>query len=61
LKGRATKQLRAEGIHPESNCWARGQWKVFLDSQRDIERAVEYVEINPTKEGLPPQHWSFVV
>jgi REP element-mobilizing transposase RayT len=61
LKGRATKQLRAERICPASDCWARGQWKVFLNSQRDIGRAIKYVEDNPAKEGLPPQRWSFVV
>jgi REP element-mobilizing transposase RayT len=61
LKGRATRQLRAEGVCPESNCWARGQWKVFLNSQRDIERAIRYVEGNPEKEGLRPQQWSFIV
>jgi REP element-mobilizing transposase RayT len=61
LKGRATRQLKAENIHPPSPCWARGQWKVFLNSTEDIRRSVEYVENNPAKEGLPRQDWSFVL
>ena len=34
--------------------------KVFLDSPKDIERTIPYVEDNPTKMRLPRQHWSFV-
>ena len=60
LKGYATRQLRAEGFHPPSRCWARGEWKVFLDSPEDIQRAIRYVEENPKKEGLPRQHWKSV-
>jgi REP element-mobilizing transposase RayT len=69
LKGDATQQLVAEGIHPvgdliEKNgrppkCFARGQWKVFLDPE-DVPRAIRYVEDNPSKEGKKPQRWSFV-
>ena len=32
--------------------FARGLWKVFLDSAADIERAIRYVENNPLREGL---------
>lgn len=70
LKGDATGQLIKEGIHPLRNyqagaarppkCWARGEWKVFLDPE-DVPRAVTYVEDNPLKEGLKRQHWDFVV
>ena len=70
LKGDATRQLEREGIHPlaewkESGkrtpkCWARGEWKVFLDPE-DVSRAVRYVEENPVKEGKREQRWSFVV
>jgi hypothetical protein len=41
--------------------WARKWWKVFLDDEEDILRAIRYVERNPRKEGKPPQRWSFVV
>jgi REP element-mobilizing transposase RayT len=70
LKGDATRRLIDENIHPMSRfprrngrlpkAWARGEWKVFLDSAEDILRAIRYVEENPIKEGLPPQRWSFV-
>ena len=70
LKAAATRQLMEEAIHPfrhlpfkngaPPKCFARGQWKVFLDTVRDISRAVRYVENNPEKEGLPRQDWSFV-
>jgi hypothetical protein len=40
--------------------WASRGWKVYLDSNEDIERAIRYVEANPIKEGLKKQVWSFV-
>ncbi|MGD0519273.1 MAG: hypothetical protein ABSA26_17180 [Thermoguttaceae bacterium] len=70
LKGAATKALIEEKMHPFENnpikksrlpkTWAQGQWKVFLDSKKDIFRAILYVEDNPLKEDKPRQHWSFV-
>jgi REP element-mobilizing transposase RayT len=69
LKGEATQELEREKIHPLAGhqstgqrppkCWARGQWKVFLDAG-DLGRAVEYVQNNPLKEGKKKQDWSFV-
>ena len=69
LKGAATERLKEQGIHPLSEfasgsgnvpkCFARGEWKVFLDEE-DLEQAIEYVEQNPIKEGKPRQHWKFV-
>jgi REP element-mobilizing transposase RayT len=70
LKGAATRELREQKMHPferfaSSNgkvpmCWARKLWKVFLDSDEDIRRAIKYVENNPVKEGKRRQRWSFV-
>jgi REP element-mobilizing transposase RayT len=70
LKGDATRQLVADNLHPLAawkkadgrvpGCWARGEWKVFLDSEGDIRRAIRYVEENPLKEGKRPQSWWFV-
>ena len=63
LKGAATRRLIAEGLHPFAsgeNCFARGQWKVFLDTPKDVLRAIRYVELNPEKEGLPSQPWPFI-
>jgi REP element-mobilizing transposase RayT len=70
LKGEATSQLIADRMHPfqqlaapgarPPKCFARGQWKVYLDSVGDVQRAVQYVEDNPQKEGKRRQRWSFV-
>jgi REP element-mobilizing transposase RayT len=69
LKGEATKRLSADSLHPLARFtrgerppspWARGQWKVFLESEAAIEEAIRYVEENPVKEGKRRQRWSFV-
>jgi REP element-mobilizing transposase RayT len=69
LKGAATEQLVAEGLHPFGDmrdargrvpkCFARGEWTVFLDPP-DVPRAVGYTEENPLKEGKSRQRWVFV-
>jgi REP element-mobilizing transposase RayT len=69
LKGAATRRLMSEGLHPfrqfarndrPPKCFGRGEWKVFLDSDDDLCRAIRYVEDNPIKEGKKAQRWSFV-
>ncbi len=70
LKGASTSQLIEKNLHPFAHftvpnirppkCWAKGQWKVFLDSEERIRGAILYVNDNPTKEGKPLQYWSFV-
>jgi REP-associated tyrosine transposase len=70
LKGSATRQLIAEHVYPLADhqgtkhrppkAFARGQWKVFLDTSADVERSVQYVEENPMRERLPAQRWPFV-
>jgi REP element-mobilizing transposase RayT len=70
LKGEATSQLIADRMHPfqqlaapgvrPPKCFARGQWKVYLDTVDDVRRAIQYVEDNPLKEGKRRQRWSFV-
>jgi REP element-mobilizing transposase RayT len=69
LKGEATEQLLRAGLHPlarfQANekrppkCWSRGQWKVYLDPD-DVLRAIEYVNNNPIKAGLPRQTYPFI-
>ena len=70
LKGRATQQLRAEGLHPFENhakqdgtlppIWARRGWSVFLNSRDEVRRAIGYTNENPVREGLKQQSWSIV-
>lgn len=69
LKGAASRQLSNDHLHPFASyavegerlpkIWARGQWKVFLNSEADICRAVRYVQDNPLKEGKQRQRWGF--
>jgi REP element-mobilizing transposase RayT len=71
LKGAATHRLTTMGMHPLAEFrsrdgrvpspWAQKAWKVFLDSDADVRRAIRYVEENPEKEGKRRQQWSFVV
>jgi REP-associated tyrosine transposase len=70
LKGAATNELTRRGLHPFADApykdgklptpWARKQWIVYLDCDADMRRAIAYVERNPLKDGLKPQHWSFI-
>jgi REP element-mobilizing transposase RayT len=70
LKGAATKQLRAEGLHPLADYpkvdgtlpspWSEDPWVVYLFSGADIVRTIDYTNQNPVKAGLPAQNWSFV-
>lgn len=70
LKGAASLQLVAEGLHPMHahhaadldlpSMWASGLWKVFLNDDAAIRRAIRYVENNPLKAGLRRQRWKFV-
>jgi REP element-mobilizing transposase RayT len=70
LKQAATCQLIAENLHPLAafceaddkppHCWGKGQWKVFLNTDEEIRRAIRYAEYNPVKEGKPRQRWRFV-
>ncbi len=71
LKAEARTELINDGLHPLSaypqldgtlpSPWARKRWKVFLNNDEEIGRAIDYVEKNPIKEGKPPQRWSFVM
>ena len=66
FKGRATRRLNDEGIHPLGELsgpptpWARGGWFVHLDDEEDVLAAIDYVNRNPLEAGLPAQKWSFV-
>ncbi len=70
FKGNGTMQLNNANLHPMARFatpnrgipspWGERGWKVFLDSEAAIYRAIAYVEDNPLKEGKPRQHWKFV-
>lgn len=69
LKGGATKRMIADGHHPFADfaaetrlprMWAEKRWKVYLDSEEQIETAIRYVEENPELEDKPRQRWKFV-
>ena len=40
--------------------WGGPGWKVFLDTRDAMTRVAQYIGDNPTKAGLPEQHWDFV-
>ena len=70
LKGASTSRLIKDGRHPLAEfaepekrpprMWASHEWKVYLDTEEQIENAIRYVEENPVKEGKREQEWSFV-
>lgn len=71
LKGEATRQLLADGVHPFQNeprrngrvppCLGRKWWVIYKDTEEGLRNAIGYVERNPQKAGLPPQpRWSCV-
>lgn len=69
LKGAATTRLTQQNLHPlqthaingrPPRPWAESLWKIYLDTEEQIETAIRYVEENPVKEGKPRQNWRFV-
>jgi hypothetical protein len=69
LKGAATKQLLKDRIHPMQKFakngivptpWGVNPWVVYLFSEEEMLRAIEYVEQNPVGAGLGRQIWDFV-
>jgi REP element-mobilizing transposase RayT len=72
LKGGATTSLRKYNLDPLARFsvapqgrapspWAHRFWKVWLDSNDDMERSIHYVNNNPLKQGLKAQKWNFIV
>ena len=74
LKGGATRSLREHGLDPLGSFsggpedraglpspWARKFWKVWLDSEGDVERSIDYVSENPVEQGMKAQRWRFMV
>jgi REP element-mobilizing transposase RayT len=63
FKSRATRTLKEQGLWLADGrpVWGAHGWNVRLESLADVERAIEYVKINPEKEGKRRQRWGFVV
>ena len=40
--------------------WAQRSWHVYLSKERDVLRAIRYVEENPIRAGLKRQRWMIV-
>ncbi|MBC7773580.1 MAG: hypothetical protein H7210_13880 [Pyrinomonadaceae bacterium] len=45
---------------PHHPVWANRPYKVFVYTPDDVRTRIGYIEENPEKESLPPQHWPFV-
>jgi REP element-mobilizing transposase RayT len=45
---------------PTHPVWGGPGWKVFLNTQQDMERIVRYIQHNPVKAGCAKQQWDFV-
>jgi REP element-mobilizing transposase RayT len=54
------KLIQAERRAPTHPVWGGPGWKVFLYTQQDMVRIIDYIEQNPLKAGRPAQHWDFV-
>jgi REP element-mobilizing transposase RayT len=54
----ALYQLR--DVTPDHPIWSERPYKVFLYTPAEVRNRIEYVNDNPIKEGLPPQHHPFV-
>lgn len=62
LKSSGTRELKHRGLWLDETrpIWGAHGWNVPLESASAVERAIRYVETNPSKEGKRPQQWSFV-
>jgi REP element-mobilizing transposase RayT len=52
--------IRAGRRAPTHPVWGGPGWKVFLYTQGDFVRVIDYIRNNPVKIGRPVQHWGFV-
>ena len=61
MKSQASRVLRANEYFLDQAPWSAHGWNVYLDSVEDVLRAIEYVQRNPIRAGLPRQRWNCVV
>ncbi|MBM3995159.1 MAG: hypothetical protein FJ303_13555 [Planctomycetes bacterium] len=53
--------IAAEMRIPIQPIWSDGPgWKTFINTRRQFEHEIGYVEKNPEKAGRPEQRWDFV-
>src|SRR5689334_21446039 len=57
IKSEATRLLRAHSFFLDHSPWADHGWNVYLDSNEDVLRSIDYTTRNPQREGLPRQNW----
>jgi REP element-mobilizing transposase RayT len=70
LKRAGTRKLNELDLHPLREFrkrdgsiptpWVEHGWNRFVDEPRAVDDAIDYVNRNPMKIGLPRQKWSFV-
>ena len=60
IKSQATRALRTQGWFAAQSPWTDHGWNVYLNTDHDVQRAIDYVYENPLREGLRQQHWSFI-
>ena len=62
LVAQATRdRLQGEKLVPDSHpVWSHRPSFVFKHDHQQVMTCVDYIAKNPTKEGLPRQHWPFV-
>jgi hypothetical protein len=47
-------------IGPEHPVWSSRPYKVFLKTPHEVRGRIQYVDLNPEKEGLSKQQFAFV-
>jgi REP element-mobilizing transposase RayT len=60
IKSEMTRALRANAWFTDRSPWAQHGWNIFLDSDKDVIRSIDYTNRNPARDGLPTQQWSFI-
>jgi REP element-mobilizing transposase RayT len=57
----ARDELKRRDLVPcDHPVWADRPYKVFVYTPEEMRGEIEYIEKNPLKEGLVPQHYDFV-
>ena len=60
IKSEATRALRKRGWYARRSPWTDHGWNVYLNTDDDVQRAIDYVCQNLLREGLRQQRWSFI-